>query len=72
MDVVAPTEQGKPAVTAAGTYAPTPATSHTWNNVGIGTHTFSVELVNNDHTPLDPPVVAKVVVVVSTSGGGGP
>jgi outer membrane protein assembly factor BamB len=73
MDVVAPTEPGKPAVTAAGTYAETAATSYTWMNVAPGTHTFSVELVNNDHTPLSPPVVAKVVVVVSTAAtGGGP
>jgi outer membrane protein assembly factor BamB len=72
MDVVAPTEPGKPAVTAAGTYAATSATSYTWMNVAPGTHTFSVELVNNDHTPLRPPVVVKVVVVVSTTAGGGP
>ncbi len=72
MDVVAPTEPGKPAVTAAGTYAATSATSYTWMNVAPGTHTFSVELVHNDHTPLSPPVVVKVVVVVSTASGGGP
>lgn len=44
----------------------------TWQSVAAGTHTFSVELINNDHTPLSPPVVAKVVVVVSTATGGGP
>ncbi len=71
-DVVAPTEAGKPAVTTAGTYAETSATSFTWKNVAKGTHTFSVELVNNDHTPLNPAVVVKVVIVVSESTGGGP
>jgi outer membrane protein assembly factor BamB len=72
IDVDAPTDPTKPAVTAAGTYAATTDTSYTWQNVAAGTHTFSVELVNNDHTPLSPPVVVKVVVVVSTSTGGGP
>ena len=64
MDVEAPTTPGKPAVTAAGTYAATTATSYTWHNVGGGPHNFSAELVNNDHTPLVPPVVAKVSVTV--------
>lgn len=52
LDVDAPTTPGKTAVTAAGTYAATTATSYTWHNVGGGPHKFSVELVNNDHTPL--------------------
>jgi plastocyanin len=64
MDVDAPTIPGEPAVTAAGTYAATAATSYTWHNVGGGPHKFSVELVNNDHTPLTPPVVATVTVTV--------
>jgi outer membrane protein assembly factor BamB len=72
LDVVAPTEQGKPAVTAAGTYAATADTTYTWTNVKPGTHTLSVELVNNNHTPLVPPVVTRVVIVVSTSAAGGP
>ncbi len=72
IDVAAPTEAGKPAVTEAGTYATTAATSFTWHNVAPGTHTFSVELVNNDHTPLSSPVVVKIVVVVKESSGGGP
>jgi len=66
-DVDAPTTQGQPAVTAAGTYAATAATSYTWPNVTAGTHSFSVELVNNDHTPLNPPIVAKVTVTASSA-----
>ncbi|MDD5082879.1 MAG: cupredoxin domain-containing protein [Dehalococcoidales bacterium] len=66
-DVEAPTAQGQPAVTAAGTYAATAATSYTWPDVTAGTHTFSVELVNNDHTPLSTPVVAKITVTVTSS-----
>jgi len=71
MDADAPTTPGEPAVTEAGTYAATAATSYTWKNVAAGTHTFSVQLVNNDHTPLSTPVVVKIVVTVSKSAGAG-
>jgi len=64
MDVTAPTAQGAPAVTEAGTYAHVTAASYTWRNVGGGSHTFSVELVNNDHTPLNPPVVVTQTILV--------
>jgi len=64
LDVDAPTTPGQPAVTAPGTYAATASTSYTWPNVTSGQHKFSVELINNDHTPLVPPVVASVNVLV--------
>ncbi len=64
MDVAAPTAAGVPAVTANGTYVHTEAKSYTWRNVPSGTHTFSVELVNNDHTPLTPPAVDMVRITV--------
>ena len=69
LDVDAPTTPGQPAVTAPGTYAATTDTSYTWHNVGPGLHKFSVELVNNDHTPLVPPVVATESVNVSPQSG---
>ena len=69
MDVAAPTTPGTATVTAQGTYAATIATTYTWKNVAPGTHTFSVELANNDHTPLNPPVVAKITVTVIAAGG---
>jgi hypothetical protein len=69
MDVDAPTTPGQPAVTAPGTYAATIATTYVWHNVAPGTHTFSVELANNDHTPLATPVVAKITVTVAPGGG---
>jgi hypothetical protein len=72
MDVVPPTDPTQAATTAAGTYAATAATSYTWQNVAAGTHTFFVELVNNDNTPLTTPVVIQVVVTVTASTGGGP
>ncbi len=67
LDATAPTIAGQPAVTAAGTYAATAATAYTWKKVPAGTHTLSVELVNNDHTPLNPPVVQKITVTTDTN-----
>jgi plastocyanin len=64
MDVAAPTAPGKPAVTANGTWVTTTDTSYTWHDVSPGMHNFSIELVNNDHTPLNPPVVDTVLINV--------
>jgi hypothetical protein len=65
MDADAPTAPEKLAVTAPGTYAATENATYTWTNVKPGLHTFSVELVNNNHTPLVPPVVSKSTVIVN-------
>jgi outer membrane protein assembly factor BamB/plastocyanin len=65
-DVQVPTSPGLPAITEAGTYAPTPNTSYTWMNLSPGLHTFSVELVNNDHTPLFPPVTDTVNATIES------
>jgi len=59
MDAAVPTAPGEPAITASGTYVPTENTSYTWQNVSAGMHNFSVQLVNNDHTPLEPPVLSQ-------------
>lgn len=67
MDVPVPTTPGKPAITAGGTYVHTIDTSYTWQNVSAGMHNFSVQLVNNDHTPLDPPVLSLNTVKVAGS-----
>lgn len=65
MDVATvPTEAGKPAVSAQGTYHATATTSYTWPDVSSGEHTFSAQLVNNDHTPLSPPAFRTVKVTV--------
>ncbi len=60
-----PTTPGKPAVSAPGTYVADTRLTVIWENVTPGTHTFGVQLVNNDHTPLSPPVTAKVTVTVT-------
>jgi len=65
MDVAVPTMPDKPAITAAGTYYPTANTSYIWTNVMPGAHNFTVELVNNDHTPLVPAKYARINVTVT-------
>lgn len=60
-----PTTPGKPAVTEdESTYHAAATTSHTWEDLGPGEHTLGVQLVNNDHTPLEPPVTAEVTVKI--------
>jgi outer membrane protein assembly factor BamB len=67
LDVDAPTTQGQPAIPSGGIWAHVAASSYTFTNVPAGTHTISVELVNNDHTPLNPAVVQKIIVTVDTN-----
>jgi hypothetical protein len=58
-----PVEQGVPATVGPGETAETTSTSYTWPNVEPDApYIFSVQLVNNDQTPLDPPVVATVSI----------
>jgi len=60
-----PTAPGRPAVTAdKNTYHAEATTSFTWLGVRPGRHTFGVQLVNNNHTPLEPPVTDEVSVTV--------
>ena len=65
LDVDAPTTPGQPAIPPSGVWAHVAASSYTFANVAPGTHTISVELVNNDHTPLEPAVVKKITINVS-------
>jgi hypothetical protein len=69
LDVDAPAAPGKPAIATPGTWVTTASKSYTWHNVGSGSHRVSVELVNNDHTPLNPPVVATTTVTVVPEPG---
>jgi hypothetical protein len=63
-DVTAPTTPGQLATTATGTWNQSADFINNWTNLAPGHHKFSVELVNNDHTPLVPPVVATVNVTI--------
>ena len=62
IDVAVPRMAGKPATTTVGTFAPTANTTFTWKNVKSGKHNLSVQLVNNDHTPVIPIVYSQVNV----------
>jgi hypothetical protein len=66
-----PTVAGEPATTEEGTYHAQATKEFTWEDVEPGAHTFAVQLVNNDHTPLSPPVIAQVTVEVEAGGGEG-
>gem|GEM_PF-2238129 len=61
-DVVPPAMEGTPALTPPGTYGVSSETTFMWNGIFPGTHTFAVQLVNADNTPLDPPMVDAIDV----------
>ncbi len=65
LDVPAPTAAGKPAIPPSGVWAHVSGTTYTFSNVAPGTHTITVQLVNNDHTPLLPLVTAQITVTVT-------
>jgi hypothetical protein len=62
-DVDPPLALGDTALTADGTSVVGSDTAHTWSDVTPGPHTFWVQLVNNDNTPLEPPAAVRVDVV---------
>ena len=57
-----PTDAGAPAKT--DTCAVSTDLSHLWKNIPQGLHKFAVQLVNNDDTPLDTPVIAMITLDV--------
>ena len=63
LDETPPTEQGIPATT--DTCIVSTKLRKLWKAVPAGRHVFSVQLVNNDDTPLDPPVFHSVSVKVA-------
>lgn len=67
LDVSAPTVPGVPAVPTSGTWAHVSGTTYTFLNVGPGTHTISVQLVNNDHTPVVPAAMDSVTINVTST-----
>lgn len=64
MDVEVPTMPGETAASGPGTYVASSVDSHLWTALAPGMHNLSIQLVNNDHTPLVPPVTDRVVVNV--------
>ncbi|MEN6518484.1 MAG: hypothetical protein ABFC38_09860 [Methanospirillum sp.] len=61
-DVTPKTAPGETALTPQGTCNISSATSYTWEGIAPGTHTFAVQLVNADDSPLDPPAIDAVDV----------
>ena len=64
LDVVPPTTTGQSAHSQTGTFFATTEATHTWTNITPGPHVFWVQLVNTDHTPLSPPVLANISLIV--------
>ena len=64
LDAPIPTNESEPAIPPTGGYVVSANLTHTWENVTPGEHNLSVQLVNNDHTPLSPLVFETVNVTV--------
>jgi plastocyanin len=64
-----PSDPTKPAIPADANaaWAHVAATSYTFTNVTPGSHTFTVQLANNDHTPVVPLATASVTVTVAAT-----
>ncbi len=69
LDVPVPTYYDHTAITLSGTYNTDFKTSYTWQNVSPGTHTFSVQLVNNNNKPLPVSAVDTVKITIGAPEG---
>ncbi len=49
---------GNAGIFSAGRFAESSELIQYWPEIGVGSHIFRAELVNNDHTPLNPRVIA--------------
>jgi plastocyanin len=70
LDAVVPTNASAPAIPETGGYVISTNLSHVWENVTPGEHNLSVQLVNNDHTPLIPLVFETVNITVDGNATG--
>jgi hypothetical protein len=68
LDAIPPTFPFQLSISSNGTSTPTENTSWTWMNVLPGVHLLTAELVNNDETSLNPPIVAATLVTVMPPG----
>ncbi|NLI54654.1 MAG: hypothetical protein GX417_10110 [Clostridiales bacterium] len=69
MDTSVPVYYAHSALSKAGTYAVSKETSYTWTGVTPGEHKFSVQLVDDDHSPLPAPVVDSTTILVGAPDG---
>jgi plastocyanin len=65
-----PSDPAKPAIPpdAHAVWAHVASTSYTFTNVTPGSHIVSVQLANNDHTPVIPLATASAMIVVTPPG----
>ncbi len=70
LDAPVPTNESAPAIPETGGYVISTNLSYTWENVTAGEHNLSVQLVNNDHTPLIPLVFETVNVTAEGNATG--
>jgi len=68
-NVTPPTSPGKPGLTEEGTYAVTTDSIVSWFGVLPGEYSVWVQLVNNNNTPLEPPVIAGATLIVPVDAG---
>jgi hypothetical protein len=64
LDVEPPTFPDQLATTNPGTFISTTEDFHLWENVPTGRHVFSIQLVNNDDTSLDPVVIGQTIITI--------
>jgi hypothetical protein len=64
-----PSRPGEPALTEEGTYAITTDSIISWFGVLPGEYSVWVQLVNNDNTPLEPPLIAGATIIVPIDAG---
>jgi hypothetical protein len=72
LDQEPPADPAQPAISASGTYADVAKTSYTWQNVKAGLHLLSVQLVNNDDSPLAPPVTSAEYITAIAAASATP
>jgi hypothetical protein len=64
LDVEPLTTPGLTATTLGGTSVATTDDFLQWTNLGAGTHTFFIQVVNNDNTPLDPSLTGSFIITL--------
>ena len=64
LDIDPPTDPNRSAVTGSGTCKVTTDDFYVWEDIPPGKHVFSVQIVNNDNTPLNPPVIDQIIITL--------
>jgi hypothetical protein len=65
LDITPPLVKGQSALSQDGTFSISSQKTCQWHNLSPGQHNLWVQLVNNDNTPLEPPVAVRVPVTIA-------